>query len=328
MPYGFKRLRTGTLMRASKRARFVVRRAPGRASRLAQRFAQSQTQTLTRRSRSAQSGTVTFQRDGVTRYVKSRMPRAMRRRWRSFVRRVEHVNLQAGPTRTFTRASTDFETWNANEQGYFGYMCGGMTVTGNNELREVFTDAHGTGVGTTLNQRKLFIKSLVMDVQVRNSTEGGTPIVLDVYTLRCRKGYESASSPSVQYGNLWADLLASGGGTTSSVSPAVTVFQNPGFLQYWSVIKKQELVIGGGNLATFQIRLPTNKMIHGKDFEREPQALPGYTYCLFFMPRGAPIDGGLSTTELASGEVNVGMQWTVCYQVVPSALTQNSTRQV
>lgn len=282
--------------------------------------------SLMRRSRTPQTGTVTFQRDGVTRYVKRRMPASMRRRWRSFTRKVQHVNLQAGPTRTFTRDFLDLETWSINEQGYFGYMCGGMTVTDNDEIRQVFTDAYGTGTAT-LNQRKLFIKSCVMDVQLRNA--GTSPIVLDVYTLRCRKGSDAADTLATQFADTFSDLLASGSGTTSAVNPAVTVFQNPGFLQYWAVQKKQELVIGGGNVATFQIRLPTNKLVNAKLFETEPQAMPGYTYALFFQPRGSPEYNGLETTsQLAAGAVNIGVQWTVCYQVPPAALAQNATRQV
>jgi len=308
----------------------MVRSSARRATSLAQRFTASQSRTMTRSRTPTTSGTVTFQRDGVTRYVKHRMPGRMRRRWRSFVRRVQHVNMASGPCRTFTRDSAGQSAWSINEQTFFGYICGGTTTSGNDELRQVFYDAYGTAVVTppsSINQRKLFIKSVVMDVQIRNI--GSQPIVLDAYTIRCRRGWSVADDLAYQFGTTFSEQIASASGTANALNPAVTPFQNSHFLKYWSVVKKQELIVGGGNTATFQIRLPTNRMIQGKEFDTEPNALPRYSHALFFMPRGSPelnIDG--VNGQLAAGQVVHAVQWTVCYQYPPSAGTQDATRQV
>jgi len=309
----------------------MARRAIGAATSTAFRFAGSQTRTATMsRRKSPISGTVTFQRDGVTRYTKRRMPGRMRRRWKSFIKKVDAVNLGKCALQTFTRDTTSRETWAENAQGYFGYIAGGVDVTGNNELAEIFRDVYGAAITTiTRNRLKLYLKSLVMDIQVRN--DGTRPMILDVYTLRCRQSYKDPSKLNDQFDDCFevatGGPTASAGGVTDLTNPAVTVFQNPQFCKYWAVQKKQELVIGGGNVATFQLRLPTNKFFSGRDFDTNEQAIPGYSHALFFMPRGAPVDNVAETaTVLEAGVLNVAVQWTVAFARVASSGAE-TTRQ-
>lgn len=313
-----------SLVRSAARRFPSVARAVGQATAAARSYAGTMSRTKTGTS----GPTVTFQRDGVTRYTKHRMPGRLRRRWRSFVRRVNHVALQAQALKTFTRDELDRESWAGNTQAYFGYICGGVDVTGNNELGEAFKDVFGSASTTiTRNRNILYMKSLCMDVQMQNA--GNSPIVVDVYTLRCRRSFGAASRLAVQFDECFEASTGgpsgSAGSTPDITNPSLTVFQNPQFCQYWQVVKKQELLLGGGNVATFQVRQPTNRRLTGRQLESDAQAIPGYSQALFFMVRGTPEtigEGELATAQLGAGTVNVGIQWTAAFgQVVTGTQT-------
>lgn len=288
----------------------------------------SRTVTTTRRRTALEPSGNTQQHDLRGRYRYKRMPARKRKAWKRFTRKVQHVDLQMQPLQIYTKEGTVNQTSVANANGVFSRMCGGTTVTSvtaNNEIFQAFNQAYNLG-GTVANAvpYKLFIKSIVLDVQVGNN--GSYPVVLDVYTLRCRSKFASAVEPSAQLAAAWGELAAlPGGGTVTTSATSLTVFDAPNFCSYWKVLRKQEVIIGSGQIATFQLRMPMNKHLEGKDLQSALQAIPGYTRCFLFTWHGAPSNrGGSGAAQFDSVSLTFGYQHVVHYAVPPSSTTKEA----
>lgn len=306
--YGRKRRRT------NGGSSSLARIANAVASRV--KTAASRTRTATRTKRMYDSGPITEQYDAARRYQRRPMPRRKRRLWRSFTKRVQHVMLQSQALMSYTRDLVSNETWAINKQGTFGYYLGGTTFTDNDELLQAFRNAYGSALtSTTVDDYKLFIKAMSLDIQITNT--GTQSCVVDVYTCLARKA-SNAGGQSIgsQYIALYGEQNSGQVVGPSWNEPSSTPFQNSLWCGYWKILQKKEILLGPGNTTTMQLRLPYNRMMYGKLLEYNLSYLPGITRAYLFQVRGVPRDNA-GTAELAAGQVTIGRQWTVTYGLPP-----------
>lgn len=278
------------------------------------------------RKRVIQPRTTTEQRDSRVGYVKRRMPRRMRRRWKSFTRKVQHVMLQMGATQTFSQKFATLKSYAADQQNYWGYMLGGVSATNNDELLKAFRVAYGSALPLAdLDDYKLFIKSLCLDIQFNNNSTDNKTSIVEIYHLRCRKSYNTATALDTQFLDTFNEIPAQSGFTRSITDPGYTPFQNSLFCSYWTIAKKEQIQLGPGELSTMQIRIPYNRMMYGKKLETNPAQIAGFTRGLLFIVKGEP-ENSAGTARLSSGEIVWTTQTTVNYQIPPSTTrTQTAT---
>lgn len=270
------------------------------------------------------AGVISTQRDFATRYVRKRMPRRRRKRWVRFGKRVQHVIMQTQPLQTYT---VDYagavKSFAVNLQTTDGQMLGGVSPSNNDELLQVFKAVYGSALTiSTIDKYKIFLKSMCLDVQLKNT--GTSTVIVDVYTLLCRKSDKDSNRIDVSYTNAFAEQSAGSGGTVSATNPSTTVFQNPLFCSMWKILGKKEMLLGAGQTSTLQMRIPYNRWLNGKLLENNLQAIPGLTRAYLFQMRGAP-ENNVGTARLAAGEVTWMCQCTVAFGVPPSSTTGATT---
>lgn len=267
--------------------------------------------------RFSEGSPLTNQYDARIRYVRKPMPKAKRRRWKRFTGKVKHVMLQMQPLQSYCDDNGGaVMTAAADAQTTSGIMLGGTQVTNNSELYEIFSDQFTLASVAAAKPYSLFIKSMSLDVQLTNTGSGRA--VLDVYTLICRKSYEVASPIATQY---TANYNEQTNISLASVThPATTPWQNPLFLKYWRIIKKQEIILGSGNYTTLQMRIPYNKHLQGRLLTSCPQAIPGISRAFLFQVRGSP-ENNAGTARLQAVEVTWKSQITINYGRPPGQVT-------
>ena len=306
-PYGRALAATGSLIyNSGKKA------APYLAAGISGAFG-SRRQTGTR-----ESAVNSYQHDVQNRYRYKRMPKRRRKRWVKFTKQVNHVSLQMQPLQVYTAKTVQNLSVAANQQSYTGFILGGTTFSGNDEIFQCFKDAYNIVLGSVPPYR-LYFKSMCLDVQMSNT--GVNPCVIDLYRLRSRQDYSSAASLATEYTASISELQTTTGGRTySATDPAGTPFDVPNFLSYWKVLHKREIIIAPGNITTVQMRKPTNRHVEGKILQSHPQCLPG-AEAFFIMVRGAPINNG-GTPQLGAVTLTVGSQTVMHYAIPPGKITE------
>lgn len=274
-----------------------------------------------KQSKITSPGPITEQYDVSTRYRRKSMPKYRRRRWRQFTNKVKHVMLQMNALQTYSVDVIDNQTWGINTQQTFGCMLGGTQFPTNDELFQVFRNAYGSGLTTTtVDDYKLFIKSICMDVQITNT--GSQGCIVDCYTLIARAQDNVTEGIAAQYSRLYAEQQGANVGAPFPTSPASTPFQNGQFLQKWKVLNKKEVLLGVGNVTTMQLRNAANRTMQGKTIESNPSYIPGYTRAFLFQVRGVP-ENAAGVAQLCAGTVTFARQWTVTYGIPPQ--TRNTS---
>lgn len=270
----------------------------------------------TSQKKSITPSVISTQYDVGNRYSRKSMPRYKRRKWKGFTNRVKHVMLQMNPLNTFTNDNyRRVITWVAEAQATFGQMLGGVSATDNDEILGAFKAAYGGALSTTTVDRyKLFIKSMCLDIQIKNT--GANTAVLDVYQLICRKGDRDSNRIETSYSNAFAEQDVAAIGTVTSTNTATTPFQNPLFLSMWKILNKKEILLGSGQTTTMQMRIPYNRMMYGKLLENNLQAIAGLTRAYLFQVRGAPVNSA-GSGSCAAGELVICAQTTVAYALPP-----------
>lgn len=316
--------RSNAIIRAAARggyaplaARFagaVIRNAP----RLYNSF-KNRTQGKKSAGQAASSSIISTQYDVGSRYRRKRMPARKRKAWKRFSGKVKHVMLQMEGLSTVTNDNYKrVVTVAVDTQVTFGQMLGGVGATDNDEILAAFKSAYGALLTTsTVDKYKLFLKSMCLDLQIRNT--GSTQLILDVYEVVCRQNDASGSRIETTYGNSFAEQASGLIGGVSSTNPAVTPFQNPLFLSAWRINSKKEILLGAGTTTTMQMRMPYNKMLYGKKVENNIQAIPGFTKAYLIQVRGTP-ENNSGTPRLSAGEVVVCGQTTVTYGIPPGEI--------
>jgi len=264
----------------------------------------------------------TTQHDSRGRYSYRPMPRRRRRMWKRFVRKVTHVALQKQPLQVYTADNAVNQTSAANEMQIWGRMIGGTTVSGNDEILQVFKSAYNLANAAACVPYKLFLKSMCMDIEVTNN--GSSTVIMDVYSLVNRATYNETDDLGSQWVQAIGDVAApAGGGSYSSAQPTLTVFDAPNFCSYWKTLNKTEYLIPANQTLTFQVRLPYNKHIEGKTLITDPQCLPRYARGMFFMWHGQPNNGGAEgAAQIAATSLTFSYQTNVHYAFPPGPVAR------
>lgn len=195
----------GPPMSARTRQRRTIR-AASRGAR-AQRVRRGRTQVMYKRKYNS-SGGVLGGTNSDTRliYRKKSMPRRMRRRWKSFVKKVNAVSERELGTRTvlwndtINQTQTTAGLQSCLTLGLFGAKNGSKDYL--NDLKiistlENFGDPTALAGGTVDQSTKMIFTSAVMDITIRNSStftqtanqpqlDGRAAIELDMYEISCR----------------------------------------------------------------------------------------------------------------------------------------------
>lgn len=300
----------------------MARRLGGQVIQLGQKAYQSYKGKSQKAAKTTQSSTLTTQYDQSLRYRKKRMPRRRRRRWVSFVKRVRAVELAAQPLQLYGFQRSTRTNGLINQQTVASVMIGGTTVTNNDELYQIFQQAYNTLSIADAADNIIYMKSISLDVQLTNVLS--TAAIVDVYVCQSRKAYNLVQTPDQQYiAGLTEISSPSGGGTITTTNNSLTLFDAPNFCSYWKILSKKEILLAGNSVTTMQLRNARNKRIDGKILSTNPQSIPGYTKCFFFMIRGAPEN--TATPRTAATDIVWSYQINVKY-AIPPGKTQESGR--
>lgn len=320
--------RSGIVYNAARAAGYVAPYAQAFAVRTGQRVMQNLSnrvanRIVNERGRQIEPAAATFQNDNQNRYTRKRMPRRKRKAWKKFTKKVRHVELQAQPLQVYTYESTQNLTSAANQGQVFSRICGGTTLTGNDEIYQIFQGAYNVANVAACAPYKIYIKSICMDIQMTNT--GSYPIIVDVYTIQCRSKFASAVDVGAHLVNSWNELQSpAGGGSVTTSKTALTPFDAPNFCSYWKILKKKEYIIGSNNTVTLQLRNPKNRHVEGKDLASSLQTLVGHRAFLFTW-HGQPSNrGGSPTNQFDPTTVTFGYQTVIHYAVPPSSTVKEA----
>lgn len=242
---------------------------------------------------------ITTQNDTNLRYLKGKLSKAERRKIK-FTKKVRNAVFSDVGLRSFVSSVGGArKVVNANVQGYFGTLLGGIGQNDNDEFRTAFRVAFENATGTIgdFTNRKVMVKSMCLDMHVTNS--GSNTIELDVYQLSMRRDWPGNDSLTTMFDNSWTDA-ATGSGYGRVISlPGVTPFQNSNFCEHFKVLSKRSILMSAGQSTSLQMRCG-RKFVEGKALQRYQGGIPGYTKGYFIMFRGVPRWTGLVVERGAS----------------------------
>lgn len=241
--------------------------------------------TMNRRKKSHGGYGVTVQHDSRRIYRRKRMPAKRRRRWKSFVKKVNYVNEKDMGTRTVIFSTlTDITD---QTPGYQSVICfslyGQKSSLGlHNDLQKIST-LENTGnptaaAGATVSkQSHIYFQSGVLDLTLRNTSykyDGlqnvsapEAQLEVDVYEMYCRQDFSTSGADYTSLGpgiqNEQNQELAIGGiGSPVNIyGRGVTPFDCPTALSRLGIkiLKKTKYFIPNQNTITYQIRDPSRK---------------------------------------------------------------------
>lgn len=293
------------------------------ASKVRGRFAGSRTATI-RGKQGIESTINTTQNDARTRYRYKRQPARRRRRYVRQVRLFDHLMGKKQPLQTMTMQKTQNASAAVDKQISFGVELFTTQVPApENDLQQLFYDAYAVGTLANIDQKRLLVKSAVLDVQMTNiGTQG---CVIDVYRVKLRNVWNATDSLY----NIWNTTFGDQTTITAkdSTNPAVTPFQNPSFCKYFKVMDKREILLGAGLTTTFQLRRPGDRWIQGRRVANEPHGLRSLCEGFLFQVRGMPVNN-TGIYQLAAVNVAWSYQKTYNYALPVGAETNESIHDI
>lgn len=279
------------------------------ATKLKEKFGGSGTRTISG-TKSIESSINTTQNDARTRYRYRRQPKYKRRQYVRKVRLFDHLMSKRQPLQTLTVKKTQNATSAVDTQITFGVELFNTQVpTPENDLQQMFYDAYGVASLATIDQKKLIVKSAVLDIQMTNAGTQG--VVIDVYRIRLRNVWNTTDNLFTLWSTTFNDQNTIS--TKSATDPAVTPFQNPSFCKFFKVMDKREILLGAGLTTTFQLRRPGNRWIQGRRVANEPHGLRGLCEGFLFQCRGMPVTNAGPLYQLAAVNVTWSYQKTYNY---------------
>jgi len=270
--------------------------------------------------KSVKSSVVSFQHDFAKQYQRRPAPRRVKKQQR---RAAKNFRFQLGKSlgqysRVFNHVyapATVTPTSFANSQTVFDIMLYGA-IQNDTQGRADWLQFCGE-LGLFNRTGKVYCKSAVMDVQIRNVDEGST-LVIDAYRYVARReGYDSPGSE-------WAQALINQDQSPSSTTKMttgqlnVTPFDAPGFGSKYLIKSKIRYRIAPGNSVYLQLRDPRNYEFDTARFDYDSGAtsnrirtFKGMTQGFLFVARS----GSLDATNAYQGEVNWQVTHTQTYHV-------------
>lgn len=242
----------------------------------------------TKYKRKGTSGIVTTtQYDAKTQYIKKRMPRRQRARWKKFVYKTRAVTNKSKGTKTVVQNSSctagTFSTaqnWCAAHLYAKGNAVGIGYESGNNDISNI-----ENGDANIEGNTKVMFKSAVLDITLRNvSTTYG--MECDIYDMVYGR---DSRSPSL------GDLFTAAQNVTPTITPdggwaynnpltitsrGTTPFDLPELIKNnkIKILSKRKVFLPAGATTTYQIRDPKNRILKGLDWQDNVgYIIPGVT---------------------------------------------------
>lgn len=264
---------------------------------------------------------VTAQHEYTTVYRKKRMPSKRKKAWKRFVRKTQAVNLKEAPLRSFVHAEANNIYAAANQCGFYAVSMygdagparvqGTSTSSGKGSMNQMQTLISNV-YSTTATARKIRMESACNEITLKNIS-GTNAVVVEMYYFKARKHLESDSVIPLAVEDYYADGFNSAEqgfnvGAISAVTHGTTPFQSTLFTRHFKIWKKVRVQLGGGEVASFQIRDPRNHLIQTSDVVRyaaNPRRFQG----IFFQIYGQPdTTGYLTINGTTSAAVKVMTQ--------------------
>lgn len=319
---------------AAGRNQFASRLGSLVSSRLLARQRRGRSFTIGRNRRGTTSGIgVTTQHDARTVYVKRRMPRSRRRRWRSFVNRVNAVSekdlgtqqvvfnriIQPQNTNPLQQCLQDLSLYSL-KSGSFSY---------HNDLNQIAqylstaADTPSTGLQIEPSTKILF-QSAVLDITIRNTClnngvlDTSIRMEVDVYECYCNHPAEETGATYTNFIGLFQTNIANtktlGGGAVSKIdifNRGCTPFDTSYSLSRFGIkiLKKTKYQISGGDQITYQMRDPRRYSIPFREMQNQDGCiLPRRTKFILIVARAAPgtVVGPVGTPNVIQETLSIG----------------------
>lgn len=271
---------------------------------------QSFTRTVTKGKKSIEPAPISSQHDTHTRYRYHRQPRRKRARYVKQVNLFRHLMSKNQPLQTYTVKKTANASASVDSQITFGVMLYTTQVASpENDIQQLFYDAYSVASLSTIDQKRLVVKSAVLDVQLSNAAT--QTCIIDVFRIRLRNVWNTNDNLFTIWQTTFNDQNTIS--TKSNGDPSVTPFQNPSFCKFFKILDKREIMLGAGLTTTIQLRKPGNRQVQGRRVANEPFGLRGLCEGYLFQIRGTPVTNSGPLYQLAAVNVTWSYQKTYNY---------------
>lgn len=252
---------------------------------------------------------VTAQHEYTTVYRKKRMPGRKRKAWKRFVRKTQAVALKEAPLRSFAHAYANNIYAGPNQCGYSSVSMygdngpaavqGNATTSGKGAMNSMWTLLNNV-YGVNGPARKIRMESACNEITLKNISSTNA-VIVEMYYFRARKLLEADSVSNMAVEDYYAEGFGSmeqgyNIGSISAVTHGTTPFQSTLFTRNFKIWKKVRVQLGGGEVASFQMRDPRNHLINTSDVYRyagTPRRFQG----IFFQIYGQPDTAGYTSTN-------------------------------
>lgn len=302
---------------------------------------------MTYRRRKPRTGTGVLggdQADTRLIYRKKRMPRRMRKRWVSFIRKVDAAQERELGTRTVLYNDQITQTVQTPaEQGCLTLALYGFVNATNpwlndlNQIGQLENEGNPTAAaGATISANsKILFQSAIMDITLRNistiRTDGvdtsspDAALELDIYELYMRKEASTPDSTTANWAsitrmlNRYNDPLIGGAGTGIAISDrGATPFEFGAQMSRSGIkiMKKTKFFIPNGQTITWQCRDPKKHVCHYGDLEtNDGWVKPGWTKVFYLVYKLVPglVQG--STNGTYKAVITMGITRKYSYKV-------------
>jgi len=276
------------MARAYKPRRFRRRLGTfgGAASALKLGYRAYKSYTKTSKKRPSGNYGVTNQHDVKTIYRKKFMPKYKKRKWISFVKKVNAVTEKQYATQTVLFNQNTSKTNTAGNQDYMSCWLYGR----NGDVGAAGSEPGITDLATIFNTvatqatERLIFKSAVLDLTITNNAS--VTCEVDIYHVRLRKDdvadtfVDAVQKAEFVTGTLptYTSLIMTKRGCTPFEFP--TLISNIGM----SILKKTKIFMPGGGTSTYQLRDPRQKRFGREDVVNDPTfIMPYHTQGLIIM---------------------------------------------
>lgn len=260
-----------------------------------------------RKSMRSSRNSTTTQKDTATKFMATRSSRSFQR-FRSKVRAALQADNPLCIYQSFLKGNA---TNSIGLVARFGFYIADTFTTNQADIFNIFKDAYGVATAADCAGYKIYLKSAVMDLQMRNPS-ATVDIWTDVYELECRSDRDTLNDPASDY--LTEFLALQDIGSTDVGYPQVTPFQVPGFLRNWRVVRCKTFLIKRSDSVAMQVRRRYNRMINGADVE-ETGVKRKLTTAFLVLTKGAP-GNSAAVSGLLTPSIDYSVQLSYNYQEV------------
>lgn len=278
-------------------------------------------------------GGVTTQFDRRVIYQKKYMPRGRKRRWKSFVKKVNAVADKDLGSRTVVRndstnASYLMNTTNEITQNYLSIGLYGNETTGFEPLNDLRRMRADTDLGTT---GKMIFTSGVFDMTLTNTSQrlegslnGSIRLEVDVYEITAGKefgnvgtGATAKTLPAVfDEGSTDTSTIPGGTNSLTQTRRGWTPWDFPSAISEYrlKILKKTKYFLNEGDTFTYQIRDPKRHVVDRQKLNIDGSNMPGLTRFIYIVYK--PVPGyTYDDTNPDTAKISVGVTRKYLYKI-------------